>query len=146
MNKLPVIIFLILLSSCDQSQKGHLAFKSNSIYSNLNKQKYSKREVENELSERFDQYCNERYKFCIEYPSNFIPQGEPGNGDGQIFLSKDHEVEIRAFGSLPFEGIDHTLLMKYDLVTENKEITYKKFNYNWFIVSGYDETGKIFYQ
>ncbi len=45
------------------------------------------------------QYVNERFGFTVDIPSNFVPQGESDNGDGQVFAASGHRAEIRAWGS-----------------------------------------------
>ncbi len=32
--------------------------------------------------DQYKSYCNTRFIFCIDYPADFIGEGEAGNGDG----------------------------------------------------------------
>lgn len=90
-------------------------------------------------------YCNSRFNFCIEYPASFSKQSKPDNEDGLTFLSGDRKTEIKAFGSLavePFEELSQELA----LASTDKNVTYKAVKKDWFIISGTDEEGNIFYQ
>ena len=88
-------------------------------------------------------YSNARYGFSIAYPAGLlIPQGEPDNGDGQKFLSKDGSASLLAFGS---NRLDRSLRDEYQSAQENRNVTYKILRADMFVVSG-TENGKIFYQ
>lgn len=105
---------------------------------------------------KYETYCNQRFGFCIDYPNEILfPQGESGNGDGQIFKSKDAENTLWAYRDFR-DNIDPEI--QYTIETAYNEdswgnnpdkpkrvITYKKLGNIFFIVSGYDD-GKIFYQ
>jgi len=43
-------------------------------------------------------YYNERFGFTIRYPFNFTGQGEPENGDGQLFISDSGLARFYAYG------------------------------------------------
>jgi len=90
-------------------------------------------------------YCNSRFSFCIKYPKSFVKQPSPENGDGLIFLSKDKETEILAFGSLVIEGLD-PLEQEYKLSTNDINLTYKFITKKYFIISGTTKAGKIVYR
>lgn len=110
--------------------------------------------VEKEIN--YETYCNQRFGFCIDYPTDMLfPQGESGNGDGQIFKSKDAENTLRAYRDYR-DNIDpetqYTIESAYneDSWGNNPDepkrvITYKKLGKAFFVVSGYND-GKIFYQ
>jgi hypothetical protein len=88
-------------------------------------------------------YTNARYNYSISYPSNLlVPQGEADNGDGQAFRSRDGSAEMRVYGSQNMGG---GLEEAYAEAQAGKNVTYKTFTRNWFVVSGYNN-GKIFYQ
>jgi hypothetical protein len=93
--------------------------------------------------DQYKNYCNARFIFCIDYPADFIGEGEAGNGDGQIFSSKNHGVEIRAFGSNAQES---SLAYEYRLCKKNIRLTYTLFRPSYFILSGVDPMGRIVYQ
>lgn len=96
----------------------------------------------------FKKYCNERFKYCIEYPSNFIGKGESSNGDGEIFVSSDRQTTITTYGFLVYEsnGFTDNLDSRYRSILKNKNVTYKLKTKDFFIVSGFENDGKIFYQ
>ncbi len=88
-------------------------------------------------------YTNARYGFSIAYPVGLlIPQGEPTNGDGQKFVSRDGSASLTAFGS---HRLDRSLQDEFQSAQENRSVTYKILKRNMFVVSG-TENGKIFYQ
>lgn len=105
---------------------------------------------------KYETYCNQRFGFCIDYPNEILfPQGESGNGDGQIFKSRDAENILWAYRDFR-DNIDPEI--QYTIETAYNEdsrgnnpdkpkrvITYKKLGNNFFVVSGYDDD-KIFYQ
>ena len=55
--------------------------------------------LENGISAQlgFQPYINARFGYRIDYPADFIPQGEADNSDGQVFIGKDG-AELRAWG------------------------------------------------
>lgn len=88
-------------------------------------------------------YTNARYAFRIAYPLGvLVPQGEPDNGDGQKFVSRDGSASLIAFGS---NRLDRSLQDEFQSAQENRAVTYKVLKRDMFVVSG-TESGKIFYQ
>jgi hypothetical protein len=88
-------------------------------------------------------YSNARYAFRIAYPLGIlVPQGEPDNGDGQKFLSRDGSASLLAFGS---NRLDRSLQDEFQSAQENRAVTYKVLKRDMFVVSG-TQNGKIFYQ
>jgi len=73
--------------------------------------------------DHFASYCNNRFSFCIEYPTNFSKQRKPDNDDGLTFLSADKKTEIQSFGSLAIEGFDH-LSDQLELAVSDLNVTY----------------------
>jgi hypothetical protein len=88
-------------------------------------------------------YENARFDYSIAYPADlFTPQGEADNGDGQIFSGKS--AEMRVFGSMML--LNETLLKEFNaVVKQHKNVSYKTYRKNFFVVSG-TEDGRIFYQ
>lgn len=101
-------------------------------------------ESKNNITYKNNNYCNERFSFCIEYPKGFVPNGESGNGDGQSFFSDDRRTKISSWGVLVIEDITN-LNLNYESVKRNKNITYSKKSEKYYVISGI-ENGKIFYQ
>ncbi|ANE50573.1 hypothetical protein [Flavisolibacter tropicus] len=93
----------------------------------------------------YSSYCNNRFSFCIEYPTGFNKQQKPDNDDGMIFLSADKKTEVRAFGSLATEPFNE-LSQELEMAIDNKNVTYKTVKKDWFIISGTDKNGNIFYR
>jgi hypothetical protein len=88
-------------------------------------------------------YSNARYAFSIAYPVGIlVPQGEPDNGDGQKFVSRDGRASLTAFGS---NRLDRSLQDEFQSAQENRAVSYKVLKRDMFVVSG-TENGKIFYQ
>lgn len=98
----------------------------------------------------WDFYHNQRFDFCLEYPSNFLTsKGESENHDGNTFVNANGSSEMRASGI--YNALDETVAEAFERATENenyydeeKKITYKSQKDNWFVISGnYNES--IFY-
>ena len=89
-------------------------------------------------------YSNARFGYSVSYPANIlIPQGEPDNGDGQVFRSSDGHAEMRVFGRYNVQN--ETLRSAFNSAQEGKSVTYKLLRGNFYVVSGH-EGGKIFYE
>jgi hypothetical protein len=93
----------------------------------------------------FDTYCNHKFRFCIDYPKDFIPQGESYILDGQVFLSKDSLTEIRAAGMYVMDDSE-TISEAFIVSATGIKVSYKVIKDNWFIFSGVDKNGKIVYE
>ena len=92
------------------------------------------------------QYCNARFAFCIDYPSNFVMQAAPENDDGRTFKSKNGLVKMLAYGS------NNSLMEKLETrfnaessSSDTRKIMYKLFKPDFFVISGV-ENKKVFYQ
>lgn len=90
-----------------------------------------------------NEYCNNKYNYCLTYPDVLIPQAEPDAHDGQKFLSKDKLSELSVWASYKLFPED-TIKTQYKYY-EKSNITYKLIKNDYFIISGF-ENGKIFYQ
>ncbi|PZP51638.1 MAG: hypothetical protein DI598_02735 [Pseudopedobacter saltans] len=93
----------------------------------------------------YQKYCNTRFQFCIEYPSNFKAQPESANGDGCVIISNDGKSEIRTYGSLENEETNN-LTQELQYAEKESKITYKIVCKNYFIISGTNKEGMIFYR
>ncbi len=92
-------------------------------------------------------YVNQRFGFAIDYPQNLLtPQGEATNGDGQRFVSRDGQAELLAYGA--YNALEQSLdaLLKSDAGRNGRRTTYKTGHADWFVISGYEPDGRIFYQ
>lgn len=45
----------------------------------------------------FQPYINVRFGYRLDYPADFVPQGESDSGDGQVFIGKEG-AELRVWG------------------------------------------------
>lgn len=95
---------------------------------------------------KLTEYCNSRFDFCIQYPADFIAQGEAANGDGQRFLSKDKQAEIAAYGMNVLEELNDHVNEEFKMQTKGINVSYQVIKPNSFIFSGLDKEGKIIYQ
>jgi hypothetical protein len=91
-------------------------------------------------------YCNVRFAFCIDYPSHFVVQPAPENGDGRTFKSQDGLVKMLVYGS------NNSLLEKLETrfnaesgSSDARKVTYKLFKPDFFVISGI-ENNNVFYQ
>lgn len=86
-------------------------------------------------SQEYVEYCNERYGFCVNYPSNFKKERPPDNGDGQRF--NDGKGFLMIVSGIN-NGLDDNL--KTEMASQSKDfdkITYQTYKNNWFVLSGY---------
>lgn len=97
-------------------------------------------------------YANVRFDYDVCYPSDvLLPQGEADNGDGQVFVTKDHKAEARVYGSyFALDTEDQSLKKAYlDEIrfaqTQGFTITYKFLKNDQFVISG-SRSGKILYK
>ena len=91
-------------------------------------------------------YNNQRFFFSIEYPSNFLTmQPAPANGDGRVFVSKDKQVEMRAYAQYNalFNSVEARLAE--DIKLFGGRVTYKRLLDHSFVISGL-KGNLIYYQ
>ena len=107
--------------------------------------------VSSKAQNSYDKYCNARFEYCIEYPTELKGMGESDNGDGQKFVSKDKKANLTVYRDSR-EAIYETTAQcktecfKSDSKSENgKNVTYKKEGNNFFVVTG-TKGNNIFYQ
>lgn len=91
---------------------------------------------------QYNHYYNSRFDYSIEYPSCFIKQEEPTNGDGCSFYM-DEKIYLSVFAS--YNALNETLADRY---YENaiSSVAYSTLRNNWFVISDYTSDGRIFYQ
>jgi hypothetical protein len=96
----------------------------------------------------FRPYLNARFGYRIDYPADFIPQGESDNGDGQVFLGQDG-AELRVWGGYnifqetPASALQEELRRSRE---NQRQVTYQTVGRDFFVVSGYEDFGQqIFY-
>lgn len=107
---------------------------------------------------KYKNYLNQKFGFSVDYPYEIlIPQGESTSGDGQIFKSlktPDNTLTVcRDYLDVLNPDIEFTLKVAYDKHVKafskkgnGRNITYKKFDKKFFVLSGYKDNGDIYYQ
>ncbi|MCB0706114.1 MAG: hypothetical protein KDC34_12415 [Saprospiraceae bacterium] len=64
-------------------------------------------------------YCNERFGYCMEYPEDiFTQEFFPDNGDGVLLISTDNMTRLRVSGS--YNVLDWTMKDIYYFTFEDK--------------------------
>jgi len=71
--------------------------------------------------EAYETYENTRYNYEIEYPAIFTPQGEPQNGDGQVFSGDS--ATLRVFGVQNTNGASLRSIAEQYFDAEDGDIT-----------------------
>lgn len=91
---------------------------------------------------QYNYYHNSRFDYSIEYPSCFIQQEEPTNGDGCSFYMNER-IYLSVFAS--YNALNETIADRY---YENaiSTVAYSTLKNNWFVISDYTSDGRIFYQ
>lgn len=94
-------------------------------------------------------YCNVRFDYCVDVPSQLKWMPEPTNGDGRQFKLSNSAAEILTYGSYEPMVSDYTdqqfLTTKKREYHANTVVTYERQKGNSYTVSGYDEGGRIYY-
>lgn len=99
-------------------------------------------DVEKEAPLTWKSYHNQRFDFCVGYPTNFLRElGESENHDGNTFANANGSSEMRASGM--YNALEQTIGEAYKSATKNDRyyederiVTYKAQKGNWFVVSG----------
>lgn len=99
------------------------------------------------FGETWRTYQNDRYGTTIDYPDFFKPGTPPDNNDGLAFASSDG-ARFSVFAS--YGGLDFDLAGYQDFIIKNlsagKAVTYRVRGSNWFVISGTDGPGGVFYE
>ena len=101
------------------------------------------------LDDGWDLYGNARFGFFVCYPRALLkPQGEPDNGDGNTFKSKDGRVTVVAYGNYEMEPENGVkpLEASYRLMLAGAQkdgyrITYQVLKPNLYAYSGIADAG-----
>ena len=90
-------------------------------------------------------YKNARFLFSIDYPANFTVGIMPQNGDGRRFSG--NKAELVVSGHWVLEDVHGNIENFFQQAKEWKHtVTYERLTKEWFVLSGYDEDGKIYYE
>ncbi|MDB0037985.1 hypothetical protein N9F08_01355, partial [bacterium] len=137
----------VLLVSCTQegSTDDEVGLENPAVDSNQNEIDQPEI-VKDDLNENavltWKSYHNERFNFCVGYPTNFLKEvGESENHDGNTFENANGSSEMRASGIT--NVLEETIEEAFESATKNGSyfedeqiITYKQQKGNWFVVSG----------
>lgn len=95
------------------------------------------------------EYCNVRFDYCVDVPSQLKWMPEPHNGDGRHFKLSNSPAEVLVYGSHEPVVSDYTdqefLAAKKREYHAKTTVTYELKKGNTYTVSGNDETGRIYY-
>ena len=106
MKRFSLLLLVFALFSCKNESKETISSK--------------KLEVSDNEIVNYVEYCNDRFKICFDYPSNFGAQPEPVNGDGRSFLNEIDSSQIVLYGFLD-QG-NEGILAQRDILEEVMEI------------------------
>lgn len=96
-------------------------------------------------------YTNDRFGFSIKYPAQMVADPPPQNGDGQSWRSADGQAEFATWGS-PIIKLDTVLDEQIFMATQDRQVTLRRLKngpkdpVKFFVVSGYQADGRIFYR
>jgi len=93
----------------------------------------------------YKEYKNARFLFSINYPADFTVGKASQNGDGRRFSGKKADLVVSGHWVLEdmYENIEKYFQQKKEW---KHTVTYERLTDKWFVLSGYDEDGKIFYE
>ena len=89
----------------------------------------------------YEEYCNSRFGYCISYPSFFKRKSESYNQDGcEFFYGDNYSITVSGMYcyDYPITSLYNDSKKQTDTYTESKD--------NWFVLSGVNEQGNIYYQ
>lgn len=90
----------------------------------------------------YQTYINNRFVFSVDYPADlFMLDIAPQNGDGQHFYNE--HASLNVWAKLLIEDLESSL---QSALFGLKEVTYQEQKEDYFVVSGFNETGNIAYQ
>ena len=90
----------------------------------------------------YDDYCNSRFEFCVSYPVFFKRKFEAYNQDGCEFLYGNN-YSLRVYG---MHNVMEKTLEELFEDSKSRTDTYSASKDNWFVVSGINEQGNIYYK
>jgi hypothetical protein len=93
-------------------------------------------------------YHNQRFGYRIDYPADFRPQPEAGNGDGRRFLSPDGQAVLSAYAA--YNALDDGLAGNRKLARQywqeqHATLTLDQLTRTGYVLSGQVD-GRIFYE
>ena len=92
-------------------------------------------------------YANARYGFLVSYPAWLLrPLPPPTNGDGRTFATADGAAQMLVWAAPAREALRRALRTTRAEYAREGRITYVRRGGDWFVLSGYLNTGEIFYR
>lgn len=93
-------------------------------------------------SQEYVSYCNDRYGFCVDYPSHFKMQSPPANNDGRRFYDGlGFTMTVSGINNV----LDATLQSEMDSQSKDFDnLTYRVKGKNWYILSGYKDSSILY--
>ena len=100
--------------------------------------------VENQLRNSPEtKYNNMQFEYSITYPSCFTRGEESDMGDGcSMTMNNDFNIDFTVSGLFYSEGFPIEEFYKLD----KEKASYAVFKKNWYVVSGYESDGRVFYK
>ena len=100
--------------------------------------------VENQLrNSPVTKYNNMQFEYSITYPSCFTRGEEPDMGDGcRMTMNNDFNIDFVVSGLFYSEDFPIEDWYKSD----KEKASYAVFKQNWYVVSGYESDGRVFYK
>jgi hypothetical protein len=100
------------------------------------------------LPPTYKTYHNARFGYHIDYPADFRPQPEAGNGDGRRFVSPDGQAVLSTYAS--YNALDGGLatdrrLARQGWQEKHATITLDQLTRTGYVLSGQVQ-GRIFYE
>jgi len=94
------------------------------------------------------EYYNDKFGFLLRYPGKYFTRKRmPDAGDGVILSNATSGLEVRAYGGWTDRNLNGLYReMRAYVRNDGGRITYHVRKRSWFVLSGYREDGKIFYQ
>jgi len=84
---------------------------------------------------RLADYCNDRFQFCVKYPTRLRAEPPPINGDGQSWSSPDGAIQMSAWGVHLGDQTLDSLWKESTAPAKGKTFTVKARSETSFIVS-----------
>ncbi len=117
---------------------------------------FAKSSIQTEI--KYKNYLNQKFGFSVDYPYEILtPEGESDSKDGQVFRSKKTPANTLTVYRDYIDLIDPEIVFTLEVAYKKhvntfskkgngRNITYKKLDKGFFVLSGYKDNGDIYYQ
>lgn len=94
----------------------------------------------------YKQYCDQKYGFCVDFPSSLSMSSPVDYDDGRTFLNQNSTFNMSVYGSDNTLGktVEERKIQDYE--NDFDEITYRKNGKDWFALSGYKNNKILYYK